>query len=365
MNVSVTIASLDEFRMGKDRWNALALDMKHPSVFCTWEWVYTWWEHFGDSYKPLILFIRSADKLVGIFPLASRKRTLKEQFSFGRVLTFCGSEELYPDYMDMICAEKHVGLCLRAAMDFLSFEYRDWDLLQLSYMSEEGATVPWLRRNEVPHETDMFSVSTSAYIPIEGDLESYEKTLKGHMRRELKRRRRNLYERYSVHYARYDPKTDPYAIKALFDLHRMRMEKKKVTSSFSGEKLQLFHERISKLCYDNGWLCLRFLRTGQEPISANYCFSFGGYYFLYQVGFDTSWESKGVGSVLLYEMIKEAFEGQAVEFDFLRGGEGYKSMWAQNARLLISANIYNKTLLGKLIKFTHRTRTLLKRVLKR
>ena len=54
---TVKIATLKQFQESKEIWNRLASEMVFPSIFCTWEWVYTWWEHFGESYEPVIFFV--------------------------------------------------------------------------------------------------------------------------------------------------------------------------------------------------------------------------------------------------------------------------------------------------------------------
>jgi len=85
---TVKVASIDEFRESKEAWNELVSKLAFPSIFCTWEWIYTWWEHFGDKYQLLILFIYEGAELKGIFPLALRKSVLKNDWLTGRIFFY-------------------------------------------------------------------------------------------------------------------------------------------------------------------------------------------------------------------------------------------------------------------------------------
>lgn len=52
----------------RDPWNDL-LQRSNHTVFSTWEWVYTWWRHFGNNRRLIILLAEEDNKLIGIAPL--------------------------------------------------------------------------------------------------------------------------------------------------------------------------------------------------------------------------------------------------------------------------------------------------------
>ena len=49
-------------------WNILLLAYKEATVHSTFEWLRTWWDHYGGSRKLLILVARDGEKTVGIAP---------------------------------------------------------------------------------------------------------------------------------------------------------------------------------------------------------------------------------------------------------------------------------------------------------
>ena len=86
-----TVADLEPFRQ---EWTELAT--RSRSVFKTWEWLSTWWDHFGQDRHLMVVAVRSQDRLVGILPLYRwRSRPL-------RVLRFLG--HAVGDELGPVCA---------------------------------------------------------------------------------------------------------------------------------------------------------------------------------------------------------------------------------------------------------------------
>ena len=46
-----------EFGALRDDWNALLCRSAADNIFLTWEWLHTWWEHFGSNKNLLLLAI--------------------------------------------------------------------------------------------------------------------------------------------------------------------------------------------------------------------------------------------------------------------------------------------------------------------
>src|SRR3990170_1341535 len=218
----------DEFRNSRDKWNNLALSMKHPSIFCTWEWIYTWWEYFGNLYDPLILFIYKNTELIGIFPLAARNMIVEDVILPGRVLSFCGSKELYSDHTDIICEESNAPFCMNAAIDFLMSEYRQWDVLHLSYISEDSNFLNLMNTTNTTLEMDCIQVSSASYITLSGSFEDYNMSLSKNLKNNLKRTRKKLYDEFAINHTCFTPDRYPNSIQELFVLHKLRADEKRI-----------------------------------------------------------------------------------------------------------------------------------------
>ncbi|MFO1431859.1 MAG: GNAT family N-acetyltransferase [Candidatus Competibacteraceae bacterium] len=356
MNLSVERVDRRHFEQSRAEWNRLVQAMSRPSVFCTWEWIEAWWRHFGHYYEPVMLFISRGADLVGILPLALRRLIIEDAVLAGRALTYCGSQELGSDHLDIICAPADVEACLDTVWDYLQNDFCAWDVLHLSHLPDDGHLVRWVRARRAQSNTDIRWVSSAPWITLPGSFSEYQKHLPGDKRRDLNRLRRVLYEKMDVRCERYQPTRLPNGVRELFRLHAERAASKGARTSFQGEALIRFHEDIATTFHRLGRLRLYFLRAGEQAIAANYCFEYGGRFFGYQQGLDPEWEKRSVGTILMYELIREACEAGISEFDLLRGGGHHKSLWTDRQRNLLNVNLYNTTFNGLMVKQSYRLR---------
>lgn len=363
----VKIADIKEFQENRERWNHLTLVMNIPSIFCTWEWIYTWWEHFGNAYEPLILFIYKDTELKGILPLAFHKTTSiinnLNNSSIGRILSYCGSIELYPDHLDIICPKEEANPCLDAVFDFLSSEYRNWDVLQISLLTDGSNLLSYFNKGNKHFDSAIKQSSVAPFISLSDNFGEYIKKFNSKQRYNIKSRQTKLYEQFGVKYIACNPSQIFEGLKTLFHLHELRAKRKDIMSTFKGPHLFNFHYALSQRISKHDWIWLRFLKTKEEIISVAYGIQYGKHLFYYQIGLNPEWERYGPGAVLIYEVIQEAFSRNYKEFDFLRGNEEYKKTWTQNHRALFDMKIYNRTLCGNFSKIIFSSRNMVKRYL--
>lgn len=340
---TVKIATIKEFEESKEVWNKLASAMPIPSIFCTWEWIYTWWEYFGAKYKPVILFIYKDSELKGILPLASHKTILDKGWLTGRILSYCGSRELYPDHLDIITSKEDTGECVPAVFDFLLSDYTDWDVISLSHVREETFFTSLAYSSSFPFDMEIRQASVAPYISLSGSFAEYNKKLGPNLRSNIKKRTQKLYRHHGFTYASCDTSNIDEGVATLFDLHARRAKRKKIISTFNNQQIFRFHSALLDRIIRNDWAWMRYIRNDEKVIAASYCFVYGNRVYAYQMGIDPEWEHYSTGTLIIYEMIKEAFSSGHTEFDFLRGGEEYKANWTQTKRLLFDINVYNKT----------------------
>lgn len=365
----VRIAGISEFKENKEKWNKLVSEMVFPNIFCTWEWIYTWWEHFGKDNNIVLLFIYNGSELRGILPLYSHEEAITKEWMSGRILRYCASQELYPDHLDIICSQEESEQCVNAIFDFISNEYTDWDILYLPRLVESSRFVSYLRNtvmhSEFPYDFEIKEASAAFFIPLAGSFEDYINTFNKKKRYNLRSRRRKLFEEHGVKYILANPLQDHDVLKALFDLHDLRAKRKSITSTFAREIIFNFHTDLIKRIAGKGWVSLRALRKDSEVIAASYNFIQEGCVFSYQKGFNPQWDSFGPGTVLLHEIIQESFSDGHKEYNFLCGNEEYKKDWANQSRPLFDINIYNKTFRGNLSKKILASKNVIKNSLKK
>jgi CelD/BcsL family acetyltransferase involved in cellulose biosynthesis len=358
--VEVRIATSDQFIQSRETWNALAAVMKYPTIFCSWEWIHTWWNHFGKAHEPAILFVYRRGELTGILPLFLENRR-EVAHPFPRRLGFCGSTKLYPDHLDIICAGDDAKQCLDAAFDFLTTDFRCWDILQLSFIAEDSYLYSWLWANRDRIKWRIKDRTVAPYLNLAGSFDDYMGRFTSRQRYPVQSRRKKLLERHAMRYAKCDSGDLAKCLTAVFDLHAQRAVAKRIDSTFTGDEIFQFHVDLLREIQNKHWVWIRFLKIGEEMIAAFYGFVFGNRVFYYQLGHDPEWASFSPGMVMLYETIQESFAGNYLEFNFLQGEEEFKYKWTKDQRILYDFSVYQNNLRSRALF----TKDILKQALKK
>jgi CelD/BcsL family acetyltransferase involved in cellulose biosynthesis len=359
-----TIASLDDLKKMRDAWNALLLKMDFPTVFLAWEWIDTWWEYFGGEGRELvILTVTDQGVLKGILPLYAAHAVFRHHWLTGRVLTFCTSEDLYPDHLDIISAPEDSAACLDSVFRFLSSKHLGWDVMRVPMVTETSRLAGWLKQGAVRSlglDFDLEPASIAPYISLNGVFEDYLGRFDSKQRYNIRSRKKKLYDQRGFYYAACKPDSVE-CLHNVFDLHHRRAQRKKYKSTFTDSRILAFHESLARRIADRGWISLRTIRKDSEVIAASYNFDISGRNLSYQKGIDPAWERFSPGKVLMYELIQEAYAKGLREYNFLQGNESYKRMWAKEYRTLFNSNVYNSTFLGSVARNSY----CLKRALKK
>lgn len=349
--LKIKLASPKEIIDSREQWNNMVSSMRLPSVFLTWEWITCWLKYYEKFYLPLILFVYDRDEeLKAIIPLAKRRRRIPGGLSNIRVVSFCGSFELYPDYLDVICVEKEGYTCAGSIIDYFAHEYKDWDVLHFSDITDNGCLDRWLQSHYQNHWIDYTVETIAPCIKINSDFDLGLKRLKRKKIYNLKREAKLLFNKNVTFRQIEDIKDIENALDALFLLHKARAADKQIHSTFAGNTIYRFHLDLSKSFLENGWLRLYVLEYNNVAISAVYGFLFEKRFYYYQTGLSPDWKKYGAGKILIYKILEDIYQTDAVEFDFLGGADKYKTYWTKDFRVLKTVNIYNKNVMGRVEK---------------
>jgi len=360
---SVVPAGATEFFSSRHAWNMLAERVRYPSVFCGWDWTATWWEHYGAGRELRLLMIYSHGELKGILPLFLQKQLPGRNTRIGRVLGYCTAADLYPDPLDIVCADTDAEPCIKAVLTYLQRSNRDWDVLHLRYLTEDGHLLRSLG-DASGYRLRIEQVSAAPYIQISGSYDGYLGKLSANERSNIRRRRRKLLEGQGAEYTDFRSDDAHQVLRTLFELHEKRAAEKGIDSSFARADVLAFHrDLLSRLDRDRLWL--RGLRKNNETIAVYYGYLAGHRVSYYQLGYDPRWADFSPGSVLLQETIREAFDGGLKEYNFLQGEEEFKYRWTQQVRPLYAVDLFNGSLCGHLSWSLTAAKHLLKSLKKR
>jgi CelD/BcsL family acetyltransferase involved in cellulose biosynthesis len=346
-----------EFDSLQGEWNELLRHSACDTVFLRWEWIHTWWGIFAKDRKLFILTARQEDRLIGIAPFYIDSGGLLRP----RTLKLC-SEELSPDYMDVIIEKGQEADVARELANYVIEHADEWDVMALDNLRADSIllTDPSLFRDYHPNA----QISQRCpYIKIQSTFEDYYKTRSELITYSLEKKLKVLTEeKKATHKTINEEPGFSKGLDDLFLLHEMRAASQQKESNFLSPEVQRFHHELGRTFLKERILNLQLLYHGEVPLAAFYAFQYKNKVHIYQTGFDPQWRKWSAGNVLLYLGVQKAFTEGFAEFDFLKGMENYKTLWSTGVRDEMKLTVYNKTLRGSFWRGMKNLRSALGRV---
>lgn len=331
------VKETDNFQDLKETWNTLLKNnLLGDNVFLTWEWLSTWWKHFKEGRKLLILLVEDKDEILAIAPLMLSKYKLP---IFGTIkkVEFLGVR--HSDYNNFIVVKK-AAECLRLIIDYLMDTIADWDWIELKEIPETAENANYLEA--------LFSYSPSnlkskkrvcnicPYINLPNSFDLLMKGLSKNMRQNLNKYLRKLSEKHRVELKRYDEAgfSVKEAMELFIKLNEKRWASEGRPGSFKSKEpsFRHFHMDIAELFADKGWLGLYFLTADDEPVSTQYTFEYEHKMFYYLAGFDPQYSEYSVGNLIMRFLLEKCITRGFKEYDMMRGDEPYKLLWTRTVR---------------------------------
>jgi CelD/BcsL family acetyltransferase involved in cellulose biosynthesis len=299
-----TVPALEPLRQ---EWTELATRTR--SVFKTWEWLSTWWDHFGRHRELLTTVVRSRGRPIGILPLY-RWRTRPLQ-----VLRFLG--HTVGDELGPICAPADRPLMARALGQLLA-ESRCGLLLAEQLPADEGWGAVLGGRVLAREGNPVLRFGADGW-------EGFLRERSGNFREQVRRRPRKLAREHRLRFRLVDGSRNLQSeLDVLFRLHAARW----AATASALLVHEGFHRAVTELAAQRGWLRMWVLELDGQPAAALHGFRFAGVESYYQAGRDPRWDRHRVGFVLLAHAIQRAAQDSVAEYRLLRGGEEYKYRFA-------------------------------------
>jgi CelD/BcsL family acetyltransferase involved in cellulose biosynthesis len=351
MTTIETIETSEGLEKLRGEWDELLQASEADCLFLTWEWLYTWWKNLSEDRKLFIITVRSGRKLLAIAPLALRppRLTLSPFLS----LEFLGTGSVGSDYLDLIIRRGEEQEVLQALAGYLSSEKLMIQLAQVkkgsSFAKEFAVQLRQRGWSFLETKTDV-----CPFINLSGQSwESYLAGLGQSHRNNFKRRLKNLTKEFDVQFEISDSEERRHgALKILIDLHNMRWKGRGTSSAFHTSGVISFHEDLSRLALERGWLRLYVLWLNGRPAASLYGFKYGPVFYFYQSGLDPQFEKQSVGLITMGLAIKGAIEECVKEYDLLHGDEQYKFLWAHEVHELSRLELYPPQIRGLLYRQT-------------
>lgn len=320
----VPITSALDQAVSRDDWNRLAGDVP----FCRYEWLSTWWRHYGTSTAHLwLLEVRdAAGALLGLAPLYVAKSPWR-----GRVVRLLASGEVCSDYLSLLAApgdRQPVAQCLAR---WLAGEGAGlWDLIELDGVGPEDSAIDALADELAGrgHQVHVRQAVSAWRIALPDTWTSYVAQLSRTRRERVRQIVRRYFDtgRAVAHTVTHQDQFDE-AWRILVDLHQRRHTNLGEPGCFASSRFAAFHAEAARRMLDAGRLRLHWIELDGRPAAAEYGLVGGSTVYYYQAGLDPALLSLRPGWINLIYSIRSAIEQGYRSFDLLRGDEAYKASW--------------------------------------
>lgn len=350
------------FQALREEWDELLAASLADSFFLTWEWLYAWWTHLAGDRRLFLLVARQGGRLVAIAPLSLRARRVAGVVPL-RSVEFLGADRLSSDYLDVIVRRGWEAEAIPALAQYLA----DARLaLELASVRRAGCAAAALSRALTQRRWRMWEIPTAVcpFIDLSGHTwESYLGTLESKPRNDFLRLLKNLTKKFSVRLepASSEPQRREFMVH-LVRLHNLRWQNLGGSDALHTADLVAFHDEVSRVTLERGWLRLFVLWLDGQPVASLYGFRYGRTFYFVQTGFDPAYGRHAVGLITVGLTIKSAIAEGAEEYDFLRGDEAYKFRWAREVRHLATLEVYPRGAPELLYRRTQRLTAVAKRI---
>lgn len=355
VDVVETPAAFDALR---DEWDAAACASVDANVFLTWEWLRTWWRHFGEQRPDAHLHIVVLRDELGIVAAAPLYRT-ERGVGPVRVAVLQTIAHDAGDYGGVILVRRHAE-AIDTLLDLCVARLRNHAAVVLSRLPDDGVLVDRLRAAAVdPARATKLVVTESALAdavcPYTDVREGYNLTkhLKKH---KIRQRMRRLSEKHEVAFEYHTGPTLDEGLDRLVAVHEARWDdrEEEMQGLFADSDHAEFLLDGIRALDRAGWLRLLTLTADGRTVSAELDFDFAGRVYMFKGAFDPAFGEFSPGQLTHYRVFEDGIARGVEEFDFMRGDHPYKRRWANADRSLVSVTLTRPGLAGKLAAGRHR-----------
>lgn len=304
---TTTIDAPGDIMRWSDEWIGLLRRLARSSFFNGPEWAAAWWDTVGNRPPTTLALWRDRDdRLVALAHISRQKESLLERWGPGiPVATMLGAGAGAGDHLMFPALDEH-----RATTWTWFDEQRGRRPAVLSNLD------PRQGLDALPDSARSVGTSPCPTIALPAKIrKSFAKRIRTYARR---------LDREGIAITSYPPGSVDVDMLTRFDeLQQRRRDDQGRTSTLEEDH----HELLSTITRYSGverGLAAVTAARGDDLVGVLLGFATERRFEFYQIGWDPAVANLSVGTVLIDRAIHDAEQRGAIEFDFLRGDEGYK-----------------------------------------
>jgi CelD/BcsL family acetyltransferase involved in cellulose biosynthesis len=348
------------FAAVEKEWNAFLIRSAMNAPFLRHEWFRTWWKAFGADKKMAVFIVRSeSGRWVAAAPLME-ERGRRAGFPCRILTSMSNDHSCRFDFLLSNDPQDAPGEAIDAIMTSIARRTPKVDLLELQDILAASPTVMLLQQAAARRgrKVGMRPALQTPYIPVEGKWSVYLESISGHLKRNLKRRRRQLEEQGKVSIQRWtgDAFTEGGEARLMdrlqegFEIEAMAWKGSAGTAIQKNEVWIEFYRQWAQTAAERGWLRLYFLKLNDQPIAFYYTLLYDRKLYYLKLGYDPAYARYSPGILLHQEILESLFNEKVMELDFLGPMMEWKGDWAKGERSHIWFYLFEKGFRPQLIR---------------
>ena len=324
-------------------WRRLYDSSYNNNIFLSWDWISSWWQHFGFNKEPLVVLVANNGNLVGIAPFYRHR--LKIMGVPINTVCLMGDGEVCSENLDILSSSGIEKEVCCSVFSFLINTINDWDLLLLDDIASDSYLLLAGRSYANDHglRSKSYRTTTNPFFKITQPWDDYFQALGKKTKKNFRWGMNQLGKLGETRFIRFLNNCHmplEQALSEMMRLHEACWNDRGRPGVFQRKPFRQFHKMISKKFFETRRLALFFFYCGDIPIAAEYGFIYRNKFYSYQAGYDPAYKKFGIGNIMQILTLEYFFKKGYQEFDFLRGELAYKDKYADqirhNARLFMS-----------------------------
>jgi CelD/BcsL family acetyltransferase involved in cellulose biosynthesis len=321
------IERVDAFRALAEEWACLHDACPDSTPFNSWEWLFSWWQAYGEGKQLCLLTCRFDGRLVGIAPLY----LVLEKAGIGlsaRVMRLIGDGSADSDYLDFLIHPEMRSSVLSLLCEWLASD-SGCDVLALRELPESSLLPAAFRRVAERRKLSLrVEHGACGAVQLPQTFNEFLQSRQPRFRTKL----RALLKRVDKGDVQIDMQVAPHTLRrrlrSLFDLHQARWRGVGAEGVFNQRSKRAFYAHFALRFARRGWLRLYSLRCGDSYLAHQLCFGMRGVTYLLQEGFDVADPAASYGQMLRAAVMRHLIEqGGETRYDFLGGISKHKQDW--------------------------------------
>ncbi|UII81566.1 GNAT family N-acetyltransferase [Flagellimonas sp. CMM7] len=329
------ISKTETFSKLKEEWHSLEKTSSEMTVYCTFDYLYTWWKEIGinKGIRLCIICIYENSKIIGIAPLMIETKRI-----FGirlKILKFLANADFHNFLLNKELGEQRI---IRRVFDAIySIE---WDKLELSHISNKTSLTHFLLKSEQYNKKVEFLGENPILF-----LKNYDSFLiykQLFFKKKINNYRNRLKKDFNVVFEVI--KGDEKDI--LSKISKVHIER----NQDGNKRKSLFEDtcryNFVKEFYKECNRAMTFLIKTDDGTIVSYatCYSYYDTIYNWNTAFNPKFQKYSAGDLIYYEMINFFFEKESEikKLDFGAGGYPWKFRMTNTFETTYKLNLNNK-----------------------